>query len=232
MFSIVMPMDLNRLEQFTVTKRLYDKMPQKKEFLIPTRNRFKLHKYLVEHNLMNNVRLLPYEVEVGFNPSKAFNLGVRASKYQQIIITSPEVMPKTDVLTQLEELIGQNIICQVWDENESHIVEASLVHNGYRDMTPAYYFLAMFNKSDIEKINGWDEDFMKGYAYEDDDFGERWKRAEIPFKVKEEIQAVHQYHPRTETVPGGSMVNYDKLQKNNADGVVRCINGLSKLDIK
>jgi predicted glycosyltransferase involved in capsule biosynthesis len=73
-------------------------------------------------------------------------------------------------------------------------IVASLVHKGFRDMTPAMYFLAMFNKRDIEAINGWDEAFMQGYAYEDDDFGQRWVRAGLPFQLREDIQGVHQYH--------------------------------------
>lgn len=223
-----MPMDTNRLEQFTVTKRLYDKMPQKKEFIIPTRSYDGVVKYLRAKKLMKNVRLIPYVVEAGFNVSKALNLGVLASKYDQIIITSPEVMPKTDVLTQLEELIGQNVICQVWDEDENHKVIASLVHRGYRDMTPAMYFLAMFNKKDIKKINGWDEDFMLGYAYEDDDFGLRWARAGLPFTINENIQGVHQYHPRSETIPGGMGINFTKMNQNTDNGVIRCANGLDK----
>jgi len=171
MYSFVFPMDDNRLEQFTNTKRLYDEMPQQKEFVIMTRNELKVARYLDDHKLMKDVRLIPYTIEKGFNPSKAFNIGVRNAKYDRIIITSPEVMPKTNVLEQFDSSPG-NLLCQVWDQDVAGKV-TSLVHKGYRDMNPGMYFLAVFNKSDIEQINGWDEDFMEGYAYEDDDFGMR-----------------------------------------------------------
>lgn len=222
-------MDENRLEQFTHTKRAYDKMPQIREFVIPTRDEFMVGRYLDNHKLMNNVRLIPYAVKTGFNPSKAFNIGVREAKFDQIIITSPEVKPKTDVLGQLEELIGQNVVCQVWDENESHDTKVSLVNQNYRHETPGYYFLTMFNKSDIEKINGWDEEFMKGYAYEDDDFGRRWVRANLPFIIRDDIQAIHQYHPRGETIPGGLLTNYNRLVDNDNNGIIKCGNGIIKL---
>ena len=39
MFSFVFPMDTNRLEQFKVTKKLYDEMPFEMEFNIPTREK-------------------------------------------------------------------------------------------------------------------------------------------------------------------------------------------------
>jgi hypothetical protein len=225
-------MDADRLEQFANTKRTYDKMVQSKEFIIPTRNEFKVGRYIDDNSLYKDVHIVPYRWNEGFNSAKALNLGVRNAKYDNIIITSPEVLPKTDVLGQLEELLGQNVVCQVWDEDESHKVVASLVYKGFRDMTPAMYFLAMFNKQDIEAINGWDEAFMQGYAYEDDDFGQRWVRAGLPFQLREDIQGVHQYHKRGETIPGGANINYNLLQANNSQGITRCANGLISLDVK
>lgn len=226
MFSIIVPLDSNRLEQFKNTKRVYDAMPQKKEFIIPTRNEPEIRKFLDRHELSRDVRIIPYTIEFGFNCSKALNLGVRNAKYTAIIVTSPEVMPITPALSQLEKVLGTNVICQVWDEDEHGQISASLVNTGYKSDTPAMYFLAMFNKADIAKINGWDEEFMKGYAYEDDDFGERWNRAGIPFVVRDDIQARHQYHPRIVTIHGGTVVNRHILKVNNARGIIQCKNGL------
>ena len=143
MFSIITPLDTNRLEQFKITKQAYDAMPQKKEFLIPTREIEKVDAYLTKHRLLRNVEFIPYEHERGFNCSKALNLGVRNAAYDHIVITSPEVKPTTDVLGQFKQELGKNLICQVWDENDSGKVMASLVHKGYRDDTPAMYFLAL-----------------------------------------------------------------------------------------
>lgn len=227
MFSIIMAMDLDRLEQFKNTKRAYDKMPQKKEFIMPTRNIEELNNYLRKHRLLKDVKLVSYELERGFNVSKALNIGVRKAKYEDIIITSPEVMPLTDVLKQFSEC-DENIICAVDDQSVAGEL-SPLVNKQFRSDTPAMYFLARFKKSDIETINGWDEEFLRGYAYEDNDFGDRWKRAGIPFLVREDIKAVHQYHPRKETVPGGTNVNYQTYNQNNARGIVKCLNGLYKL---
>jgi len=70
---------------------------------------------------------------------------------------------------------------------------------------------------------------MKGYAYEDDDFGARWVRAGIPFVVRDDIVGLHQYHPRIVSIHGGTVINRRKLEQNNARGVIKCSNGLSKL---
>lgn len=226
MFSIITPLDTNRLEQFKHTKRVYDDFIQDKEFIIPTRSHDEVRQYLEDNGLMMNVHLIPYELERGFNVSKALNIGVRNAEYDHIIITSPEVKPLTNVLEQLEALAGQNVICQVYDQEEDGKTGISLVNQSFRSDTPAMYFLAMFQKKDIEKINGWDEEFLKGYAYEDNDFGARWVRAGIPFIIREDITALHQYHPRSETIRGGLQINLDKFNDNNAKGVIRPKNGL------
>lgn len=227
MFTIVSPMDPNRLEQFKNTKEVYDTFPQVKEFLIPTRSAPEIEKYLTEHGLMKDVRIIPYEHERGFNPSKALNLGVKHAKYDNIIITSPEVKPSTDVLAQLSESLDKNVVCQVFDQDADGNLSV-LVCQGYRDESPYLYFLAMYRKADIEAINGWDEDFMLGYAYEDNDFGDRWVRAGLPFEIRDDIQAVHQYHPRSETIPGGLSVNLEKFNSNRDHKVIRPANGLIK----
>ena len=221
-------MDDDRFEQFAVTKRLYDDMPQEKEFIIPTRKEFQVARYLDDHGLMKDVRIIPYTHNEGYNASKALNLGVKNSKNDYIIITSPEVKPTTDVLQQFSESLGKNIICEVVDQDENGNLTI-LVSSIYRSDTPAMYFLALFNKGDIEKINGWDEDFMKGYAYEDNDFGERFVRAGLTFEVREDIKGLHQYHPRAETIPNGTNINARKFYENTEAGVTYCMNGINKV---
>ncbi len=221
-------MDTNRLEQFHQTKLAYDEMTQAKEFIIPTRSYKEVKSYLTTHKLMKDVRLTPYEHETGFNPSMALNLGVRKAKYDNIIITSPEVKPTSDVLEQLSKCLDQNVVCQVFDQDQKGNL-ATLVSEGYRSENPGMYFLAMFKKKDIEAINGWDEEFMKGYAYEDNDFGERWKRAGLTFVMRDDITATHQYHPRSETIYGGMARNAQQFHDNTDAGVTRCENGLIML---
>lgn len=228
MFSIVMPMDLDRLEQFANTKRAYDGMPQKKEFIIPTRSKAEVQKFLNDNGLFRGVRLIPYTIETGFNCSKALNIGVRNAKYDNIVITSPEVMPLTNVLEQFKQSLGDNIICWVEDEDKDGN-RTPLVYNGFRSDNPGMYFLAMFQKKGIEAINGWDEEFMKGYAYEDNDFGERWVRAGLPFVIREDIKALHQYHLREETISNGLNINANHYHENTENQVIKCKNGMIKL---
>lgn len=228
MFSIIAPMDSGRFEQFKTSKLIYDTFNQEKEFIIPTRNYDTVLDYLTKNDLMKDVRLIKYEYNNGFNPSMALNIGVKNAKYDTIIITSPEVKPVTRVLDQLEPLIGNNIVCHTLDENSSGDTR-DLVSRSFREDTPGMYFLAMFNKSDIAKINGWDNDFMLGYAYEDTDFGMRWVKAKLPFMISDDIVALHQFHERKETTPNRLQINYDKVRFNQDNNIIFCDNGLNQV---
>lgn len=226
MFSIVMPIGTDRFDQFAKTKLVYDQYPQKKEFILTTNKYKEVKEYLENNELMKDVKLIPYKLETFTCPAHAFNLGVKNSKYDNVVITSPEVIPTTDVLPQLEGFIGKTIVCQVFDAKSDGESGMSLVNKVFRSDDPGMYFLTMFNKQDIYKINGWDEDFMKGYAYEDNDFGARWVRAGLQFEVIDEIKALHQYHPRTETIKGGTLINQQKFYSNTDNNVTYCKNGI------
>ena len=158
-----------------------------------------------------------------FNPAKAYNLGVEAASNENIILTCPEVFPITPVLDQFATEIGNHVIAQVFEDGDP------LVNSTFRSEFPGLYFLGLLNKKDIVAINGWDEDFMQGYGWEDTDFGERFKRAGFTYKIRDDIQAIHMKHPRLEK-------NWEKFQrnralheKNNAEGIIRPKNGLLKL---
>src|SRR3989344_1727538 len=85
MFSIIVPLDPNRLEQFKTTKRAYDEMPQTKEFIIPTRNESVIRQYFDRHELHKDAKIIPYTIEGGFNVSKALNIATREAQYPNTI---------------------------------------------------------------------------------------------------------------------------------------------------
>lgn len=227
MFSIVMPMDDDRFPQFHRTKLAYDAMPQEKQFVIVTRKMGEVSAYLNNHHLNKEVHIVPYTYTNGFNPAMALNIGVSHSLYPNIIITCPEVLPQPDVLDKLTHYIGQNVVCQVYNLDSDGNRIMSLVNSTYRHETPGFYFLAMYNRHHIEHINGWDERFMAGHSHEDEDFGNRWVRAGLPFTIADDIVGEHQYHPpHGELTPGANDINQLHLIYNNLNGVTRCEYGL------
>lgn len=221
--SIVVPCDSHRYDLFKTTYATYMAygIPEglKVEFIIVSRT--------IKSTDLPGVRVINYEHSgEHFNPSKALNLGVSAAKYSTIFITSPEVKPVTNILEQYTHLPPGNYICRAYDQSEVGVV-TDLVRTGLKDHIPSMYFLGIFRKSDIEKINGWDENFMAGFSWEDIDFGERFSRAGLQFTVRDDMRVLHMYHPRNYNTPGWD-INWGVLQKNIESNATRCKNGLIK----
>lgn len=227
--SIIIPVDEPRLKLLYNTLNKYLTLnPVDVEFLIVTRSLI-LNDF-AQYLKVLNIRIINYSWNAStFSQTMALNHGILAARSECIVVTSPEVMPSSDVISQLKALAGKNVVCQVFDTNEQGEVYMSLVNTNFRSQTPAYHFLAMYNKKDLEFINGWDEDFMMGQAYDDDDFGSRFSRAGIPWEMHDEITAVHQWHPRN---PIGELWAKDNARYlgHIADGVIQVKNGLYKLE--
>jgi GT2 family glycosyltransferase len=151
-------------------------------------------------------------------------LGIKQAKNDNIIITCPEVLPVTPVLEQFATERGNNIQGQSFAEN-GEVYSSSTVHNEH----PGSPTLAMFNRKDILAVNGWDESFVAGYAWEDTDFGTRLKRAGVPFKFRDDIQSVHVEHPHTNRNWEGYCVNQRLFEANYSNGIIKPKNGIVKL---
>ena len=77
------------------------------------------------------------------------------------------------------------------------------------------HFLNMFWRVDLLEARGFEEEFMRGWAYEDSEFVLRWERLGYSFTFSEEqIAAFHQPHPRVEALNvGGTMRNQQLFTK-------------------
>lgn len=225
-FSFVIPCEKNRYDMFVRTYQQYKSFGFPKDM----RYEFLLISRTLDPIILPDIRVIKYHFEgENFNPAKAFNIGVNHSIYENIIITSPEILPVSNVLGQFRLLERGNYICQVFDQMEDGTIKDILVNSTYRSQTPAMYFLALFKKEDLIFINGWDESFMQGFAWEDIDFGERFSRAGLKFRALDNVQAIHMYHPRNYMVSGWN-VNATILEINNRNQVVTCKNGLKFIE--
>jgi hypothetical protein len=222
--SIVVPCDGARYDMFKTTYATYmaygfpDNLSY--EFLLVSRT--------ITDIDLPNVRVINYTHDGEFfNPAKALNLGVVNSKFDTIFITCPEVKPVTNIIEQyLSSPIG-NYICRAYDQSVSGMIE-DLVRTGLKDHIPSMYFLGIFKKQDILAINGWDEDFMKGFSWEDVDFGERFSRANLTHTVRDDMKVLHMYHARN-YINNGWEINWNVIQENIKNNVVQCKNGINKL---
>jgi len=190
--TIIIPCEYNRIDLLKNTFKAYGKfgVPKDTSVLIVTRD---MKPFTV---LGIRVGFLHYRYPGEYiNPSMALNTGLKYAG-DNVIVTSPEVMPITNVLKQFKELPRGNYLAQVWDLNKDGSRKISLVNKHFRATTPAMYFLAHFKREDLITVNGWDEEYMNGHGYEDTDFGWRWSITGLPFQLREEIQAEHQWHSR------------------------------------
>ena len=228
--SIVVPCEVSRLNLFlrTLSDYITHGLDDDIEFVIVSRT---IKKFSIPGV---NTKLVKYKYKPKkyFNPSKALNLGVLNSTHQNIIITCPEVRPITNVIEQLRGLGRGNYVCQVSDANKNGTIRISLVNSNFRHKTPSYYFLAMYKREDIERINGWDEHFLDGIGYEDDDFGRRFVLAFTPyhFKVVDSIQGIHQWHQRNDIDSEGWTINRIKSNNKKKGTDILPIKGMVKDD--
>lgn len=156
------------------------------------------------------------------NPCQSFNEGVKLAKNKYIVITGPEMLPVTDVIPQLmSEIDNDSVVCRVYED------KGDISNSNLRCEHPGFYFLAMYKAEHIWDINGWDEDFLYGIGYDDNDFGERWIRAGHKHKMVDYIIAYHRSHTRADSF--GLPTNAHLLNRNRTRGP-KCLNGLVKLE--
>lgn len=233
-FSIIIPVEAERLALLNKTMKKYSD-------LIATTVDFVAEIIFVSRSLRASDlaggfvplpnRLISYSYDSFYrgqvNPSLAFNLGVAAASYDNIIITSPEVTPISNVFNQIKMLDRENCICKTYDQNEDGSRGMVLVSSTYRQTTPAMYYFAVYKKEDILLLNGWDESFMGGLAYEDTDFGNRFVSAGLSFELRDNIEVLHQYH-RMACVNGpGWAENKAVCDANYTGGIVGVERGIS-----
>jgi len=166
------------------------------------------------------------------NPAYALNLGARLAKYKSIVFSSPEILHQTDVIQQLLPLVGKNVTCHVDNLNEDGSFHMELVSPKFRAHDPGMYFIGMFNKDDFWKIDGIDEQFMRGETWEDSDLGERFLRAGLKHEFHNEIVGKHQFHQRVHRSDKSWSVNKAHYENNRRNSVIHVNDGVVPGDPK
>lgn len=163
------------------------------------------------HKLLNDIISrfkLPIKLilneEFTYNPSVSFNLGVKNSNGEYIILTNPECYHESDVLKGFDE-----------EENKEEVyivcANKSVVAISYTDKLN-YHFREWFQHSvqcnrclhhcacisekNYLKINGFDEEYKKGIAFEDDDFVWNINKHKIPIIQRDDLITCHIAHNR------------------------------------
>lgn len=224
--SIVIPCDTFRLPLLIKSWKEYSKYPLNGiEVLIISRT----IKKLKDPCFPSNTRLIHYVSNKQWaNPCRALNIGTAKSSYDNIIITSPEVYPKEDIISKIKNLNRNNYLFQVFKELPNGSIHRPTLNLKKDPLTPELYFLAMFKKEDIIAINGWDDRFVDGYACEDTDFGNRFTRAGLKFEPRRDIHAFHAYHNKPNTGKERYRPNLAILKENDKNKIIKPKLGISQ----
>lgn len=141
------------------------------------------------------------------NPSAPFNIGIRQAKADIIILQNPECKHSTDILAHaIKNISDENYISYCTyalspdETNGLAAIDFSkdssrwYSHSIHR---PAYFhFCSAIKKSNMDKINGFDERYAMGFDYDDNELVERIKRLGLNMMITEQSDALvlHQYH--------------------------------------
>jgi glycosyltransferase involved in cell wall biosynthesis len=158
------------------------------------------------------------------NPCVPFNVGIKEAKGDVIILQNPECFHLGDVMSDvLERLTDTNYLaygCYSLDKGRTGIlgtvhsedvekikeVIAPLPHQIIREegglgwynhsqVRPvAYHFLSAIKKSNMDKLNGFDERYAKGIAYDDDELLVRIRRMGLDVQIVNNPFVLHQWH--------------------------------------
>lgn len=156
------------------------------------------------------------------NPCVPFNIGIRETKGDKIILQNPECLHVHDVLACVDkDLNDSNYIsmsCYGVDSQQNVRISYHRQNNSLPEFlktlpqqryvgydTPGWYnhsiyrplhfhFCSAITRNNMAKINGFDERFAMGIGYDDDEITLRIKMLELQMIIRDDVSVIHQYH--------------------------------------
>lgn len=151
------------------------------------------------------------------NPCIPYNLGFSASQGEKIIIQNSECLHLSDILKDVEESLTENTYLSfatysvdkktteklegggggdvIHFDNLSGVINGGNCwynHGVYRPS--GLHFCNAITRSNLAKLNGFDEDFADGICYDDNEFLLRAKKLGLDIVFRDDYIAIHQYH--------------------------------------
>lgn len=148
------------------------------------------------------------------NPCVPYNVGLRASNGDKIIIQNPECCHMGDVISYVDKFLNDEkyfaFHCFGCDRND-----LKLLHNGFDinldrqgpskarwynhkiHRPVAYHFTSAITRKNLIELNGFDERFASGLNYDDDELVQRIKRKGLNIEFIEDPYVIHQYHGKS-----------------------------------
>ena len=150
------------------------------------------------------------------SPSLGMNIAVKQAENEIILKTDPECLPLTDTVKvaldrySCTSLLFFKVRHLVEKENSNftvakqstthprHLFESlfqgeDLWHISERKRLP-YWFGCVFSRTEFMDAGGMDEEFLRGFAGEDDEWAERMVRRGSKWRWSDDLVILHQFH--------------------------------------
>jgi len=203
----------------------------------------RLEPYLDEFPFLKIIRLEQKD-KWYINPCVPFNKGISKANGDIIVLQNPECLHVHDVLTYISENINdENYISISAYGLESrltkllpeHIKNGTLLdffntfpqrpYRGY-DMSGWYnhsiyrpvhfHFCSAITRNNMKKLNGFDERFAYGIAYDDDEIVARIRILGLKLHIENSVSVIHQYHASGWNSPNaGQLCDLNRLLIDN-----------------
>jgi hypothetical protein len=159
-----------------------------------------------------NILVININEKTWFNCCIPFNIGFNFIIYDKIIIQNPECYHKGDILDYTYKNLNDNVYLSYasyslsWDDNTKNYNEITILNEKYTVACapgwfnhsiyhPMYYhYCSSITFNNLSKLNGFDERYKDGIAWDDDEFVTRIKNMKLDMKIIDEPFVLHQAH--------------------------------------
>ena len=149
-----------------------------------------------------------------YNPAQAYNEGAYIARGRYFVLTSPECMHTTDILSGLDEEFDKDpqayVICACQSLKADGSKHMWYQHSEFRNVN--YHFCsALLRESYFNRVGGFNEQYTQGYGYDDNSFLLRVQNASIKIVNRDDLLTHHLWHEKVRPA------TYKQLLKRNSD---------------
>lgn len=136
------------------------------------------------------------------------NAMAKSTNAEYLILTSPEIVHVSDILSGLDQILDgtpQYVVCACESAKEkigklSKINQKFWKHHMWYQHSQhnnrQFHFCTCLKRDDYFRIGGFDTDYAEGVAYDDNDFIDRVRLSDLQIVNADHLLTVHQWHPR------------------------------------
>lgn len=145
-----------------------------------------------------------------YNPSTHFNFGYDLAVGDYLVITNPEIFHEVNILEGFDEIVKDNvyIVCSckrsqrgqflprfIDFEKFTYNMEDWIQHTDHRNTQ--LHWCTCISMNDYTRIGGFDDEYSKGFAWEDTDFINTIKYQGLDIINRDDLITVHQCHKKS-----------------------------------